>query len=94
VTVAVTSAVASSGPEAVLSTLVAVGRWRLEASDRTGGAPVLIGSEEENVEDDVLGTWSDPDPAVDYRLQITLTDGRGRTLVGNIVGPGSNPSVR
>lgn len=73
---------------------VATGSWRLEASDRTGGVPVLIGGADENVEDDVLGTWSNADPALDYRLQTTITDGLGRTLVGNLVVPGSNPRVR
>jgi hypothetical protein len=55
---------------------------------------VPIGGGDEYVEDDVLGTWSDADPALDFRLQSTLTDGLGRTLVGNLVIPGSNPRVR
>lgn len=73
---------------------VAAGRWRLVASRGDGGVPVLIGSGEGNVEDDVLGIWSDADPALHYRLQTILTDGLGRTLVGNLVVPGSNPGVR
>jgi hypothetical protein len=73
---------------------VAVGTWRLEASRGDVGVPLLIGTGEENVEDDVLGIWSDADPASHYRLQTTLTDGLGRTLVGNLVVPGSNPRVR
>ena len=58
------------------------------------GAWTDIGGADENVVDDVLGTWSNADPALDYRLQTTITDGLGRTLVGNLVVPGSNPSVR
>lgn len=73
---------------------VVTGHWRLEASGRDGGTPVWIGGGSEYVEDDVLGTWSAADPALDYRLQTTLTDGLGRTLVGNLVVPGSNPRVR
>ncbi len=73
---------------------VAAGSWRLEASSRDGGTPVLIGGGDEYVEDDVLGAWSDANPSLDSRLQTTLTDGLGRTLVGNLVVPGSNPRVR
>ncbi len=73
---------------------VAGGSWRLEASNRTGGGPVLIGGGDEVVEDGVLGSWSDAEPTLDYRLQTTLTDGLGRTLVGNLVVYGSNPRVR
>lgn len=73
---------------------VAAGTWRLEAPDRTGGVPVLIGGGDEYVEDDVLGIWSDAEPMLDHRLQTTLTDGLGRILVGNLVVPGSNHRVR
>jgi len=73
---------------------IAAGSWRIAASSRDGGPPAAIGGGTEYVRDDVLGTWSDADPALDYRLQTTLTDGLGRTLVGNIVVPGSNPRVR
>jgi hypothetical protein len=85
---------AGSAAQFSLDPGVAAGSWRLEATDRTGGAPVLIGGGEEYVEDGVLGSWSNADPALDYRLQTTLTDGLGRTLVGNIVIPGNNPRVR
>ena len=73
---------------------VAEGRWRLEASGRDGGPPVLIGGGTEYVEEDVLGTWPGADPRVDHRLQSVLTDGLGRILVGNIVVPGSRDRVR
>jgi len=73
---------------------VAAGRWRLEVSNRTGEAPSQIGGGEDNVEDDVLGIWSSADPVLAYRIQTTLSDGLGRTLVGNIVVPGSGPRVR
>jgi hypothetical protein len=73
---------------------VATGSWRLEASGRNGGAPVVIGERSENVEDDVLGIWSDANPSWDYRLQSVITDGLGRILVGNLVVPGTNPRVR
>ena len=73
---------------------VAVGSWRLEASARDGEAPVVIGESLENVEDDVLGIWSDANPSLDYRLQSVMTDGLGRTFVGNIVVPGTGPRVR
>ena len=73
---------------------VAAGNWRFEASDRSGGPPILIAAGTENVEDDVLGTWSDAAPALDHRLQTTLTDGLGRRLIGNIIVPGSNARVR
>ncbi len=77
-----------------LDPTVAAGSWRLEASGRGGGVPVLIGGGEEYVEDDVLGIWSSADPNLDHRLQTTFTDGLGRTLVGNLVVPGTNPRVR
>jgi len=77
-----------------LDPTVATGSWRIEASDRSGGGPVFIGGAEENVEDDVLGIWSIANPALDYRLQTTLTDGLGRTLVSTLIVPGSNPRVR
>jgi len=73
---------------------VAAGSWRLEATGRDGGPPVLIGGGAEYVEDDVLGIWSGANPALDHRLQTTLTDGLGRTLVGNLVVPGSGPRIR
>jgi len=73
---------------------VAAGSWRLEATDRTGGVPMRIGGGEEYVEDGILGTWSGADSSLDYRLQTTLTDGLGRTLVGNLVVSGTNPRVR
>jgi hypothetical protein len=73
---------------------VAAGSWRLEASGRDGGVPVHLGGGTVYIEDDVLGTWSNANPVLDYRLQANLTDGLGRTLVGNIVVPGSGPSVR
>ncbi len=73
---------------------VATGSWRLEALGRDGGAPFVIGEGSENVEDDVLGVWSDASPLLDYRLQSVMTDGFGRTFVGNIVVPGSSPRVR
>jgi hypothetical protein len=73
---------------------VAAGSWRLEASARDGRPPAVIGSGDENVEDGLLGVWSDADPSVDHRLQSVLTDGLGRTLVGNLVVPGSGSRVR
>ena len=73
---------------------VAAGSWRLEASGRDGGVPVHVGGGTTYIEDDVLGSWSDANPLVDHRLQTVLTDGLGRTLVGNIVVPGSGPRVR
>ncbi len=73
---------------------VAAGTWRFEASNRAGGPPILIAEGTEYVEDDVIGTWSDADPSLDHRLQATLIDGLGRTLVGNLVIPGSGPRVR
>ena len=73
---------------------VSAGSWRFEASGRDGGVPVHLGGGTVYIEDDVLGTWSGANPALDYRLQATLTDGLGRTLVGNIVVPGSGPRVR
>jgi hypothetical protein len=73
---------------------IAAGSWRIAASSRSGDPPVIIGGGTYNVENEVLGVWSDADPGLDYRLQTTLTDGLGRTLVGNIVVPGSNPRVR
>ncbi len=73
---------------------VAAGGWRLEVSSGDGGPPLLIGGGTEYVEDGVLGTWSGADPARDHRLQTVLIDGLGRTLVGNIVVPGTGPRVR
>jgi hypothetical protein len=73
---------------------VAAGSWRLEASDGGGGVPELIGGGVVYVEDDLLGTWSDADATIDHRLQTVLTDGLGRTLVGNLVVPGSGPRAR
>ena len=73
---------------------VAAGTWRFEAAGRDGGPSTMIGEGSENIEDDVLGIWSGANPALDYRLQSTLTDGLGRTLVGNHVVPGSGPRVR
>ncbi|MEX1310308.1 MAG: hypothetical protein AB1Z65_07815 [Candidatus Sulfomarinibacteraceae bacterium] len=72
---------------------VAAGSWRLESSDR-GGAAVVIGEGSGNVENGFLGEWSGADPAVDHRLQTVLTDGLGRTLVGNLVVPGAGSRVR
>jgi hypothetical protein len=58
--------------------------WRLEAHPRHSRQDELIVSGDSNVEQDVVGVWSDANPGVDYVLQTTLTDTWGRTLVGKI----------
>lgn len=73
---------------------VAAGVWRLEVVDRSGGEPMLVVSGTENIEDDLISLWTDADPALDHRLQTILTDGLGRTLVGNVVVSGSGVRVR
>lgn len=73
---------------------IAAGSWRLEVADRSGGEPMLVVSGTENVEDEFISLWSGADPVLDYRLQTILTDGLGRTLVGNLVVPGSGDRVR
>jgi len=89
-----TAALIGAAAQFSLDPDVAAGSWRLEASRGDGSVPVLIGSGDVNVEDDVLGIWSAADPALHHRLRTTLTDGLGRTLVGNLVVSGSNPRVR
>ncbi len=90
----VSATLVGSAAQFSLDPEVAAGSWWLEATDRTGGAPMRIGGGEEYVEDGILGTWSGADSSLDYRLQTTLTDGLGRTLVGNLVVSGTNPRVR
>lgn len=77
-----------------LDPTVAAGSWRLEASSRGDGSVTVVGRGVENVEDGLLGSWSDAEPAVDHRLQTVLTDGLGRILIGNLVVPGSGRRVR
>lgn len=60
----------------------APGFWKLQAVSRQSRPPVLIASGVGNVEEAVLGTWSEADPLRDYWLRITLTDRWGRVLVG------------
>lgn len=72
---------------------VAAGRWRVTASDPSG-AVVEIAAGTDNVEDDLIGVWNDGASNVDHRLQSVLVDGLGRTLVGNLVVPGSDSRSR
>jgi hypothetical protein len=58
--------------------------WHLETIPRRGRQPEVIASGESNVEQGVIGVWSDADSSVDYVLQTVLTDTWGRTLVGKI----------
>jgi hypothetical protein len=73
---------------------VAAGYWRLQASTRDGRPPVLLATGTEPVEDGELAVWSDARPALDHRLQTVLVDGLGRTMIGSLVVPGTEPRVR
>jgi hypothetical protein len=68
--------------------------WRLEEVSRRGGSSTAIGEGDANVEEGVLGEWSDADPGVDVLLRTVLTDSWGRTLVGRHWVLGDGPRTR
>ncbi len=75
-----------------LSDAVVPGAWRLEAVTPWGGRQ-LIGAGEGNVEEGVLGIWSDANPLLSYRLQVVLTDRLERELAGRLPVAGALPEL-
>lgn len=64
--------------------------WRLLGVPGSGDGPTLIGAGDDNVEEEVLGTWSPGEPGFDHLLKIELIDSWGRRFTGwrRVVGAG------
>ena len=72
----------------------APGRWWLQAVSPMTGEVEQIAAGEGNVEEDVLGNWEGANPAVSYRLQVSLEDAWGRTLTGEYSVRGTGVPLR
>lgn len=68
--------------------------WRLDAIPILGGSPVFIEDGMENLEEGLLGVWSNANPNYDHLLRITLEDNFGRTLTGLHRVPGTGNGSR